>query len=244
MEGLDDPRRLDELRSTIQSKPALRAFYADAYRRYARCIARAHPGGALLELGSGGGFVREVIPDIITSDVITYEGVDRIVDATRLPFAEASLSFIGMLNVFHHIPNVEAFFDEASRCLLPGGRVLIVDSHRGWLSTPILRHLHHEPYDDATRDWKFTSTGPLSGANGALAWLVFVRDRERLLRWPKLRLVDYAPHTPLQYWLAGGLKRWTLLPARAVPAATSLDELLMRVSARFGSFVDIELVRL
>jgi SAM-dependent methyltransferase len=243
VEGLDDPSRLDHLRATIRRKPALRAFYAAAYVRYAQCIARARPGGGLLELGSGGGFARELIPDLITSDIVAYDGVDRIVDATRLPFAEASLSFIGMLNVFHHIPDVAAFLDEARRCLLPGGRVLIVDQHRGILSTPILRYLHHEPFDDRAPDWRFASSGPLSGANGALAWMVFVRDRQRLAHWPDLRVVGYTPHTPLTYFLAGGLKRWTLLPGHTMRLSAALDAALLRVSPELGSFVDVELVR-
>ena len=78
----------------------------------------------------------------------------------------------------------------------------------------------------------------------ALAWMVFERDRERLAReFPGLELVRYRPHSPLRYFLAGGLKSWSLLPGRAFGAATALDRALTRLSPRFGSFVDVELVR-
>ncbi len=81
---------------------------------------------------------------------------------------------------------------------------------------PILRYAHHEPSDPGAREWRFKTTGPLSGANGALTWIVFRRDRERFERqFPELGLERYEPHTPLRY----------------------------RLSPEYGSFVDVERVR-
>src|SRR5262249_2507687 len=151
----------------------------EIYRKYRECMNRCPTQGCALELGSGGGFVKEVIPDIITSDLIPYEGIDRLVDATQLPFPDQSLRIICMLNVFHHIPDVARFFEEGQRCLVPGGKIFIFDQHMGWISGPILRHFHHEPCEPNASDWSFQSTGPLSGANGALAWIVFKRDLDR-----------------------------------------------------------------
>ena len=77
-----------------------------------------------------------------------------------------------------------------------------------------------------------------------MAWIVFQRDRELFEeRFPGLRLATYRLHTPLRYFLAGGLKRWSLLPGWAFPFATDLDHGLARLSPRLASFVDIELVR-
>lgn len=240
---LDAPARIAHLRATIARKPALRRLYAETYERYAAARALA-PAGLALELGSGGGFVKRFIPDMITSDVLPYDGVDRVVDATAMPFSDASLAFVCMLNVLHHIPDVEAFFSELTRCLVPGGRVLIVDQHRGLISTPLLRYLHHEGFDDAAAAWKFDSSGPLSSANGALAWIVFVRDRNRFeALFPKLALLSYQPHTPLRYFFAGGLKSWSLLPEPAFAAACRVDRWLTGLSSDLGSFVDVELVR-
>jgi SAM-dependent methyltransferase len=241
---LDDPCRVHELRALIERKGALRRLYAEVYERYAACLARCPPGGTAIELGSGAGFVQSVLPDVVTSDTIPYEGVDKVVDATRMPFADGSLRGIFMLNVFHHIPDVAGFLREAERCLKPGGRVLIVDQFPGWFSSVIYKRLHHEPFRPDAKEWAFDSEGPLSGANGALAWIVFRRDRERFeAMFPKLNLERFEPHTPLRYWLSGGLKRWTLLPGFAFRLATWIDRLLVRISPGFASFVDIELVR-
>jgi len=244
LKDLDDPQREEELRSLIQRKPGLRSYYADTYLRYAECLRRCPPDGIAVELGSGGGFVKEVIPEIVTSDTLLYASVDRVIDATKMPFGDSSLRAIFMLNVFHHIPDVELFLKEAERCLKPEGRLLIVDQHPGWIGWPIYRFIHHEGFDSKAEEWRFESSGPLSGANGALTWIVFNRDRDKFqARFPALQMLKYQPHTPLRYWLSGGLKPWSLVPKWGVDWVVQLDELLIKASPEFGAFVDVEIVK-
>ncbi len=241
---LDDPGRAGDLRRIIQGKAALRRLYLETYQRYADCLSRCPAEGLAVELGSGGGFVKDVLPEVTTSDVIAYPGVDRVVDGTRMPFADGSVRALFLLNVLHHVPDVSAFLHECERVLRPGGRVRIVDQYPGWIGGFVYRHLHHEPFDMQATDWRFPSKGPLSDANGALAWIVFERDRARFEReHPALRLVAFERHTPLRYWLAGGLKRWSLLPGALFGAATWLDRALVRLSPRCASFLDVELQR-
>ncbi|MFC1610889.1 class I SAM-dependent methyltransferase [Myxococcota bacterium] len=244
MEDLDDPHRLGEIKDRILHKAALRRFYQEVYDKYAECLNRCPKKGLALELGSGGGFVKDVIPEMTTSDVIPYEGVDEVVNAVQMSFDEDSLRGIFMLNVFHHIPDVDAFLCEARRTLRSGGRILIVDQYPGLFSRFIFRYAHHEPFDPDATEWAFASDGPLSSANGALAWIVFLRDQQEFeRRHPELQMTRFEPHSPVRYWLAGGLKRWSLLPGRAFSLATRIDEALTRMSPQLGSFVDIELVR-
>jgi SAM-dependent methyltransferase len=167
-----------------------------------------------------------------------------VLDARQLPFCTGALRAVLMFNVFHHIPDVAAFLAECERVLRPRGRVLIVDQHPGVIGAPILRYLHHEPYTPEAASWTFQSSGPLSRANGALCWMVFRRDRAEFeTQFRRLSLERYQPHTPLRYWLSGGLKRWTLLPRVLYPAATALDCALAAAWPDTGSFVDVELVR-
>jgi SAM-dependent methyltransferase len=245
MNPLDDLAESDRLGKLIRSKAALRRFYEEVYSKYATCLSRCAVGGAAVELGSGMGFVKESIPGMVTTDILRYPSLDGVIDATRLPFSDQSLSFIGMLDVFHHISDVGAFLAETQRCLRPGGRLFIIDQHPGWIGGVILKYFHHEPFRPEACEWSFDTTGPLSGANGALAWIVFRRDLQLFRdRFPGLRLVDYRPHTPLRYWLSGGLKQWSLLPGWAFPLATRVDRLLVSLSPNFGSFVDIEIEKL
>jgi SAM-dependent methyltransferase len=242
MNHLDNPADWTRLAKRIREKAALRRIYEEVYSKYEACISRCSPGGAVIEVGSGMGFARKAISGMVATDLLPYPQLDTVLDATRMPFADGSLRFIGLMDVFHHIPDVGRFLAETERCLQPGGRMLIVDQHPGWIGGPIFKYLHHEPFRPEATDWKFDSSGPLSGANGALAWIVFRRDRRMFEdRFPGLRLVDYRPHTPLRYWLSGGLKRWSLLPGWAFPLASSLDRFLVGLSSNFGSFVDIEI---
>lgn len=244
MRSLDDPERAQEIQEILKRKFCLRRLYTETYRKFAECLRRSPSEGLALELGSGAGFLNQIMPEVLTSDVLPYPSVQQVLDASHLPFRNGSIRAIFMLNVFHHISNVEAFLAEAQRCLVVGGRVFIVDPHPGWISAPIYMYIHHEPYDPKAKDWIFPSTGPLTSANAALAWIVFQRDRQKLMDcFPKLKLELYRPHTPLRYWLCGGLRKWCILPPWSFTMATHLDSFLSGISPNFGSFVDIELVK-
>lgn len=178
---------------------------------------------------------------MITSDIVQYEGLDCVIDGSALPYRDESLRMICMMNVFHHMADVAAFLKESQRCLAPGGRLLVADQHVGILSRYILKYLHDESFNPGASEWKLD---PGSDANGALAWIVFQRDVNKLATsFPGLRLVRYQPHSPLRYWLAGGLKQWNLLPSALYGVATVIDRFLTGISADWGSFVYIEMLK-
>lgn len=234
----------ESIKAILDSKTSLRKLYLEAYQEYSQCIAKSPPNGLLLECGSGLGFAEDIIPGLFSSDIKSYSSVDIVLDATKLPFKNASTSAIMMHNVFHHIPDVESFFSEAVRCLKSGGRILISDEYPGIFAKYIYKYIHFEHFDHQSTSWSFPSDDPLIDANGALAWIVFVRDIERFrLRFPKLKLERFTTHTPLRYWLCGGMKRWSLLPNNLFNLASRIDKLLIKVSPRLGSFVYIELVK-
>ena len=231
-------------RQILAAKPALRLLYAEFYSRYAECLQRSSGAGLILEIGSGGGFAKEIIPQLVSSDIVACEGLDLLLDAERLPFLQNSLRLVCLLNVFHHLQDPECFLDEVWRCLQPLGRVILVDQHPGWPGRLIYRYGHHERFDMKAEQWRSDLHRVPSHANGAMPWIVFQRDLRRFeQRFPGFRLVRYQPHTPLRYWLSGGLKKWSLLPSWAYPSLKRLDNLLLKGSPQFGSFVDIELVK-
>lgn len=238
---LNSPERFNDIRATIKKKPAMRLLYLETYQKYLDCMNRC-PTGNVLEIGSGAGFVKEVIPQIVTSDIIPYAGVDRVLDATHLDFPDQSLACICMFNVLHHIPDAAAFFREAARCLLPHGKIFMTEPYVGWFSRFIYRYLHHEDFDLNVEKWEFESNGPVSDANNALPSIIFERDLKKFQReFQNLRLIKYEPHTPWRYWLAGGLKKWSLLPKRAFQLASWVDKKCIQISPKLGSFVDIEI---
>lgn len=242
---LNSPERFCEIRSILEKKPSLRSLYHEVYMKYADCIKQCTAKGPVIELGSGAGFVKEVIPEIITSDIVPYPHIDRVLNATNLDFPDQSLACICMFNVLHHIPDTPAFFKEAIRCLLPGGRVFMIEPYAGWLSSWVFTHLHHEDFDKQVACWEFKSKGPVSDANNALPWIIFERDREKFQKeFKELKLLRFEPQMPLRYWLTGGLKKWSLLPQWAYQLSCWLDKKLIQLSPRWASFVEIELIRI
>ena len=67
-------------------------------------------------------------------------------------------------------------------------------------------HLHHEQFEPNAEDWIIESFGPLSGANGALPWIIFNRDRKIFTnKYPKLKILNIKPIMPISYLLSGGI---------------------------------------
>ncbi len=208
---IDDPRTTGLRIQIIKGKPFLRKIYDEWYRKLLSQL----PGisGAVVELGSGAGFLREYVPDLITSEVFPAENIDVVLDGREMPFASGSLRALLMVDVLHHIPDVSRFFSEAQRCLAPGGRILLIEPWVSPWSKLIYRSLHHEPFRPESADWSFPSEGPLSGANGAVPWIVLVRDREKFdLTFPKLQVRAIEPFLPFRYILSGGVSLRSLMP--------------------------------
>lgn len=233
------------IRTRIQQKYAVKSLYSEVYNEFVACMKRSVSGGINVELGSGGGFFKEYAANIITSDVVGFEHVDHMIDATDLPFDDDSVSTIMMHNVFHHIQNVEQFFSEAIRCLKVGGRILIADEYWGSLARFFLKHVHFEDYDENARSWELKRhDGGQYEANGALCYIVFERDKEIFFnKFSQLHVERIVPHTPLRYWLSGGLNAWSLIPKRFFTFMTWFDQSLLRLFPRCGSFVYVEIVR-
>jgi SAM-dependent methyltransferase len=208
---INDPCTTELRREILQQKPFLSKIYEEWYR----IIAAAIPAGSgrVLELGSGAGFMRERIPDVIGSEVFFCSHVDLVLDARQLPFQDASLRAIVMTDVLHHIPDVAQFLREALRCLCPMGRIVMVEPWVTPWSSLIYRKFHHEPFAPEAPEWNFPETGPLSGANGALPWMVFGRDRERFQReFSEFLIEDIQPLMPFSYLLSGGVSMRSIVP--------------------------------
>ena len=239
---LDDCRTTELRRRILREKPFLARIYAEWYRSLAREIP-AGPG-RVVELGSGAGFFREVVPGLVRTDVIPTTNADVLLDAGRLPFARDSVKAFLMTNVLHHVPKPLSFFLEASGCVRPGGVVAMLEPWVGPWSRWVYRRLHHEPFDPQAQDWELPSGGPLSGANGALPWILFERDREafaRAVRGWSLRSVR--PTMPMRYLASGGLSSRASAPGWSYPAFGALDRILAGRRGALAMFAYVVLER-
>jgi SAM-dependent methyltransferase len=242
---IDSPAAILVHRSIILRKPFLRRLYQDWYAVFQK-QARELGGvsGELLEIGSGGGFLKDVMPSVITSDVDKFPTVDRMMRADALGFDRGGLKGIFLLNVLHHIPEPQAFFKEAERCLARGGRVVMIEPFNSALSRWIYRTFHHEAFEQTVKSWDTPAGGRLSASNQAIPWIIFWRDRERFERlYPTLKIVEREAHTSILYLISGGLSMRALLPSFLYPVARALDRLLSRFPALFPMFQTVVLER-
>jgi SAM-dependent methyltransferase len=239
---LDDPATTELRRRIIASKPFLKAIYDEWYGMLAEQLPAED--GDVLELGSGAGHCQRFIPGLITSEVFPCPGVNLVVDAQQMPFQDASLRGIVFTNVLHHLPAVHQFFSEAARCLRPGGKILMIEPWVSPWSRFVYTRFHHEPFLPDAADWSFPSAGPLSGANGALPWIVFEKGRDKFEReFPMLVIDGIRPFMPFRYLVSGGVGMRSLMPGMTYPLWKNLERLLEPQMSKIAMFAFVSLRR-
>jgi SAM-dependent methyltransferase len=239
---LDDPSTTELRKRIIASKPFLKAIYDEWYSMLARQL--PSEDGDVLELGSGAGYCERFIPDLITSDVFLCPGIRLVANGQSMPFSEASLRGIVFTDVLHHMPDVRQFFGEASRCLRPGGKILMIEPWVSPWSRFVYSHFHHEPFRPEAEEWSFPSIGPLSGANGALPWIVFVRDRHRFeTEFPRLVIDTIRPFMPFRYLVSGGVGMRELMPGFTHSIWKSFECVLKPQMSNLAMFAFVSLRR-
>lgn len=215
----------DVQREIILSRPLLKKHYDlwyDLMLKDEGTVPKAHKG-IVVELGAGGSYIKQIRPDVITSDII--DGVaDMTIDATKLPFKDNSVRAIFLTHVFHHIPDVESFLSEAQRVLVPGGVISMVET----TSTPFGRFFfdkfHPEPHDPRAEHWQFQANHNMHDSNQALSWIVFKRDKQRfhdLFPHLDVERMQYLPY--LSYMFSGGVSRKNFVPKFTTPIFSAMD---------------------
>jgi len=241
IKDLDEPENIHLLRQIIKRKPFLFKTYKIFYRDLIDKIKDAPSDGSLVELGSGASFLKQEVPYLITSDVLPYAGVDRVFSALDMPMGTNSVSAFVMVDVLHHIKDSRIFFREVDRCLKIGGKMVMIEpANTGW-SRFIYKNFHHEPFN--TRGtWGFEEGGPLSGANMAIPWIIFCRDRQQFEQeFAQFRIRSISCHTPLRYLLSGGLSVRQLVPSWFYQFIQVVEWLLSPINRYVGLFMTIEI---
>jgi len=239
---IDDPATTELRKQIIASKPFLKAIYDEWYRTLADELPPID--GKVLELGSGGGYCSKFIPGLITSEAFPCSTAQMVVDAQRMPFEDGTLRAVVMTNVMHHLPNVREFFKEATRCLRNGGKILMIEPWVTSWSKIVYTRLHHEPFEPNSAEWTFPPQGPLSGANNAMPWIVFERDRAKFeAEFPELSVKTIRPFMPFRYLVSGGVTMRNLMPGFTHGAWLGLENLLKNQMSRLGLFAFVAIRR-
>jgi SAM-dependent methyltransferase len=212
-------------------KSVLRRIYIEQF--YGPLLLNRKPGSKTLEIGSGAGFIQDVDPSILRTDILHSPWIHCVIDAHSLPFAEASFDNVIGLDVLHHLNRPIQVLREITRVLVPGGRCVLVEPWITPFSRFIYTYLHQESCDLAAQPWldhrdQFTPNKPAFEGNAAIPYLLIERGGEILQSMlPCLKLRTVERYTFLTYLLSLGLKRGNLLPLRIYPLLYKL-ELLTR----------------
>ena len=217
---VDDFTRFVAHRTVLQRKLMIRGVFDEFHKIFANLDHQYLSGhGLVIELGAGVYPVRETIPGVVATDVVPDAHLDFVLDAGKMDLGDSSVRSFYLQNVFHHFPKPEKFFDELQRTLVPGGGAILIEPAAGpfaaWLYPKLFTS---EVYDKNAKDWEAPVSGPMSGANQALSYLVFDRDIKRFEKDnPELEIIyrDVLDNW-LRYLLSGGLNFKALFPGSGI----------------------------
>ena len=194
-------------RQAWSRKPMLREIYHGFYRQIAAQL-DPQQTGPVVELGSGMGRIKEVIPGCVTTDLFPNPWLDRHENCYQLSFADSSVSHLILFDVWHHLRYPGTALREFHRVLAPGGRLILFEPAASWVGRLVYHFFHHEPV--AVRDpitWDapdgFTANDAdyyaAQGSATRLFW--WGESRDRLTGW---RIRELTPVASFNYFASGG----------------------------------------
>lgn len=237
---------IEQNRLSWERKPVLRRIYKRFHRDIMRQC-RHDMNLATVEIGSGLGQIKTVIPDCITSDVFSNPWLDRTENAYRLSFADGAVANLILFDVWHHLRYPATALKEFRRALAPGGRLIIFDPCMSLLGLIVYGLFHHEPIalrDPITwfapKNWNESQADYYAAAGNA--WRIFHRGeaQEQFRGW---RLLKVQREAALSYVASGGFRRCQLYPSALLPLLRFFDKALNRLPLLFATRLLIVLER-
>jgi len=207
-------------------------------------------GVKILEIGSGASPLKLFRPDVITSDVLELEYLDHAFDCHEINrydgIEDSSIDVITLTNVLHHLKDPIQFLRHARMKLKETGAIWMVEPYFSVVSTPIYRWFHHEPVQFGIKHPVLDEIeGPLSTANQAIPYLMFVTKRnwlDPLAGHYNLERLEIEHFSSISYMMSGGMSWRIPLPGWLYRAWFPVDELLAKRWPRiFASFFVVRL---
>jgi SAM-dependent methyltransferase len=229
---------MERNRRAWDRKPVLRSLYRNFHERIAAECACVP--GPTVELGSGIGGLRSVIPDCILTDIEPGPGIDRVETAYALTFDDASIANLIMIDVFHHLRYPGTALDEACRALAPGGRLVIFDTCTSFLGNIVYGLLHDEPLGAsrpiawaAPPDWDPSQkTYYAQQSNAPRVFLSREYEATLETHW---RIMARRRYSAISYVLSGGYSKPRLYPEKALPLMRALDRICDKAPKLFAT---------
>jgi SAM-dependent methyltransferase len=214
--NVDGEDRLELHRKMLKKKRMLRHVFIEFHHLFKKLDRQFLSGNGIeVELGAGVSPMRDSYAEVLATDVVETLHLDRSINAEGMDFTDKSVRTIYGQNCFHHFPHPDRFLSELNRVLVPGGGAILLEPYYGPFATFMFKRLFRtEGFDKSYPSWETPVSGPMNGANQALSYIVFIRDRnEYEQKHPSLRIVHQElAGNYLKYLLSGGLNFRQLLP--------------------------------
>jgi SAM-dependent methyltransferase len=227
---VDSEDRLVIHSKILARKPMLREVFTEFHHDFRRLDEKfISAPGLKIEIGAGIAPIRDSYMDVLATDVVPGPHLDQVLDAENMDLPDGSVGVIYGQNCFHHFPHPDKFFGEIDRVLAPGGGVILLEPYYGPFATFLFRRLFKtEGFDKKFPSWETPLKGPMNGANQALSYIVFIRDRTEFgLKHPSLKIVHQQRATNLfKYLFSGGLNFRQLLPGSFTASIGLLEKLI------------------
>jgi len=210
-------------------KPILRTAYRDLYQIASKQLSNL-PESKIVELGSGMGHIREVIPQCVTTELFPFPWIDQIENAYKLSFANESVSDLISTDVFHHLKYPGTALTEFHRVLRTGGRVILLEPCMSLLGLLVYGAFHVEPIAVtkqiqwlAPADWSADDMEYYAAQGNATRIFLGKQFRSQLSAWKSIKTIRLSA---LTYAASGGYSGPQLYPTGMYSVVKSLGKIL------------------
>jgi ubiquinone/menaquinone biosynthesis C-methylase UbiE len=224
-------------RKIYQNKDLIKIIYNNYYKNIKKNIYSCDKK-KILELGSGGGNIKKVIKECITSDQFKNKNIDRIENIYKINFKKNSISNIILIDVFHHLQFPSLALKEIHKVLIKNGRIIMVEPAMGLIPRIVYKIFHYEPNGFNLRiKWNnIPKKIPLSNqyfAAQSIPWRAFFLKELNLKSKYSIKLIK--PFSDFAFLLSGGYSYKALYPKILYSLIKLIDKILTSISIRIFS---------
>lgn len=219
-------------------KPLLQRIYRDFYNEIAGELRSGLPGETV-EIGSGIGNLKTVLPEALATDIFPNPWLDRVENAYAMSFERGSIANLILFDVWHHLEYPGTALAEFRRVLMSGGRLIIFDPAIGILGRIVYGLFHHEPL--ALKD-EISWHAPVDFSPSEMTYYAAQGNAQRIFfsgegasELNDWRTVRQSLFAAIPYVASGGFRGPQLYPERLLPALRVIDRMASRVPALFAT---------
>ena len=224
-------------RKVYQNKDLIKIIYNNYYKNIKKNIYISNKK-KILELGSGGGNIKKIIPRCITSDQFKNENIDRIENIYKINFKKNSISNVILIDVFHHLKFPRLALEEIYRVLIKNGRIIMVEPAMGFIPRILYKIFHYEPNGFNLKiEWnnipkRMPSSNQYFAAQ-SIPWRAFFLKELNLKSKYKIKFIK--PFSDFAFLLSGGYSYKALYPKILYSFIKLIDKILTFISIRIFS---------